>query len=119
LAADLLSIKLWQGKAKAKEKLSALANNQTAYGSILFTVANQSPAGLQIFAFRRPCPVKCEAYLSGVSGKQKKRISLRALRLCGESKSIGENIAIPSLKRFDILNNRGAKNETNTDRGWI
>jgi hypothetical protein len=30
------------------------------------------PEGLSHFAFRRPCPVECEAYSSGVSEKQKK-----------------------------------------------
>jgi len=29
------------------------------------------PEGLIRFAFRRPCPVECEAYSSGVSEKQK------------------------------------------------
>jgi hypothetical protein len=28
--------------------------------------------GLRILAFRRPCPVECEAYSSGVRGKLKK-----------------------------------------------
>jgi len=31
-----------------------------------------SPEGLSRFAFRRTCPVECEAYSSGVSEKQKK-----------------------------------------------
>ena len=42
------------------------------------------PEGLSRFAFRRPCPVECEAYSSGVSEKQKKPKALRSLRLCGE-----------------------------------
>ncbi|MGB6010100.1 MAG: hypothetical protein WBI57_02390, partial [Desulfobacterales bacterium] len=42
------------------------------------------PEGLSRFAFRRPCPVECEAYSSGVSEKQKKQKALRSLRLCGE-----------------------------------
>jgi hypothetical protein len=40
------------------------------------------PEGLSHFAFRRPCPVECEAYSSGVSEKQKKTKALRSLRLC-------------------------------------
>jgi hypothetical protein len=39
---------------------------------------------MDLFAFRRPCPVECGAYSSGVSGKQKKDNPLRSLRLCGE-----------------------------------
>jgi hypothetical protein len=31
------------------------------------------PEGLCHFAFRRPCPVECEAYSSGVSEKQKRK----------------------------------------------
>jgi hypothetical protein len=42
------------------------------------------PEGLSHFAFRRPCPVECEAYSSGVSEKQKKTKVPRSLRLCGE-----------------------------------
>jgi hypothetical protein len=38
------------------------------------------PEGLSRFAFRRPCPVECEAYSSGVSEKQKKPKALRTLR---------------------------------------
>jgi hypothetical protein len=30
------------------------------------------PTGMHVFAFRPPCPVECEAYSSGVSGKQKR-----------------------------------------------
>jgi len=30
------------------------------------------PEGFSRFAFRRPCPVECNAYSSGVSEKQKK-----------------------------------------------
>ncbi len=39
---------------------------------------------MDLFAFRPSCPVECEAYSSGVSGKQKKDNPLRSLRLCGE-----------------------------------
>ena len=43
------------------------------------------PEGLSPFVFRRPCPVECEAYSSGVSEKQKRKTkTLRSLRLCGE-----------------------------------
>jgi hypothetical protein len=31
------------------------------------------PEGLCHFAFRRPCPVECEAYSSGVSEKKKRK----------------------------------------------
>ncbi len=34
---------------------------------------NLLPEGLCHFAFRRPCPVECEAYSSGVSEKQKRK----------------------------------------------
>jgi len=39
-----------------------------------------TPAGFSSFAFHPPCPVECEAYSSGVSGKQKKELTLCALR---------------------------------------
>jgi len=39
---------------------------------------------MDLFAFRRPCPVKYEVYLTGVNGRQKKDNPLRSLRLCGE-----------------------------------
>jgi len=35
--------------------------------------------GLCHFAFRRPCPVECEAYSSGVSEKQKRKIKNSAI----------------------------------------
>jgi hypothetical protein len=38
--------------------------------------------GLSRFAFRRPCPVECEAYSSGVSEKQKKQ---KLCVLCGSA----------------------------------
>jgi len=40
------------------------------------------PEGLSRFAFRRPCPVECEAYSSGVSEKQKKH---KLCDLCGSA----------------------------------
>jgi len=40
------------------------------------------PEGLCHFAFRRPCPVECEAYSSGVSEKQKKQ---KLCALCGSA----------------------------------
>jgi hypothetical protein len=39
---------------------------------------------MDLFALRRPCPVKYEVYLTGVNGRQKKDNPLRSLRLCGE-----------------------------------
>jgi len=36
---------------------------------------------MDLFAFRRPCPVKYEVHLTGVNGKQKKDNPLRSLRL--------------------------------------
>jgi hypothetical protein len=40
------------------------------------------PEGLSHFAFRRPCPVECEAYSSGVSEKQKNQ---KLCALCGSA----------------------------------
>jgi hypothetical protein len=39
------------------------------------------PEGLSRFAFRRPCPVECEAYSSMVSEKQKNKISAFSVAL--------------------------------------
>jgi hypothetical protein len=38
------------------------------------------PEGLSRFAFRRPCPVECKAYFSGVSENKKKQ---KLCDLCG------------------------------------
>jgi hypothetical protein len=45
-------------------------------------MGNLLPEGLSRFAFRRPCPVECEAYSSGVSEKQKKQ---KLCALCGSA----------------------------------
>ena len=44
------------------------------------------PEGLCHFAFRRPCPVECEAYSSGVSEKQKRK-SIQLCVLCDSSEA--------------------------------
>jgi hypothetical protein len=59
----------------AMEKHSAAYAAETTKSIILrLQGANTGillPEGLSRFAFRRPCPVECEAYSSGVSEKQK------------------------------------------------
>ena len=59
------------------EKHSAAYAAETTKGIILWLQGADTsillPEGLSRFAFRRPCPVECVAYSSGVSEKQKKQ----------------------------------------------
>jgi hypothetical protein len=73
-----------RGRQWKSTKQLALQKPQKA--SILWLQGANSgillPEGLSRFAFRRPCPVECEAYSSGVSEKQKNQ---KLCALCGSA----------------------------------
>jgi hypothetical protein len=61
----------YTGKGKPLSSKAAKKKHPVDYFDITNKIVN-ARKGLRILAFRRPCPVKCEADLTGVSEKLKK-----------------------------------------------